>query len=55
MDPAVIGAFLSGVGAVASSVVVLRRVRKQDEEDCERRIEEVKAAMREGFRLRGDE
>ena len=50
-----VGAFLSGMGAVLSSVVSLRRARKRAEEQCAQRIEEVKQAMREGFALREDE
>jgi hypothetical protein len=50
MDPVVLGAFLSGVGAVLSSFVALRSARKRAEAECEKRLE----ALREGFRMRGE-
>jgi hypothetical protein len=47
MDPVVVGAFLSGIGAVLSSFVSLRAARKRAENECEKRLE----ALREGFRM----
>jgi hypothetical protein len=47
MDPVVVGAFLSGAGAVLSSFVSLRSARKRVEAECEKRLE----ALREGFRM----
>lgn len=47
LDPAVIGAFLSGAAAITGSIYALRSVRKRAEEECERRLE----ALREGFRM----
>jgi len=39
------------VGAVLSSVYSIRRTRKQDEVDCQRRIDEIHTSFREGFEL----
>jgi hypothetical protein len=50
MDLTVLGAFLSGAGAVLSAIVSLRSVRKRAEAECEKRLE----ALREGFRMRGE-
>ena len=35
-----------------SSVFALRGIRKRAEENCQKRIEEVKRAMHEGFEMR---
>jgi len=51
---ALIGAFLSGIGAVLSSMFALRRARKRAEEECLKRIEEAKAAFREGVTFRDE-
>jgi hypothetical protein len=51
MDWTHVGAFLSGVGAVLSSVWALRSMRKRHEAACLERIEAVKQAMREGFQM----
>ena len=45
-----LGAFLSGVGSLLSAMWVLRRVRRMDEEECEKRF----AAFREGLRWKED-
>ncbi len=50
-DPAVIGAFLSGIGAVLGSSWAIKRTRREDEENCEKRI----AMLREGIRIGRDE
>ena len=44
-------AFLSGVGAVISSLTALRIARKRMKAECDQRIEEVKNALREGLEL----
>lgn len=46
------GAFLSGVAAVISSIWALRGVRKRQEAACEKRIQEVKQAIYEGYAMR---
>lgn len=51
----IITAFLSGIGAVLSSIYALRRVRAKAERDCQQRIEEIKAAFHEGFEMRSEE
>ena len=53
VDPAVVGAFLSGVGAVIGSTWSVRRIRRTLERECRDRIQEVKDAIEEGYRLRG--
>jgi hypothetical protein len=47
-----LGAFLSGVAAVLSALVGHRIARRRCLEDCERRIEEVRAAIHEGYEMR---
>lgn len=42
-------AFLSGIAAVLSSVYGLRRLRKRDQEECDRRVEELMRTYREGL------
>jgi hypothetical protein len=54
MDLAAVGAFFSGVGAVLSALVSLRIARKRAEERCAQRIEEIRAAIHEGYRLRDE-
>jgi hypothetical protein len=54
VDPVAIGAFLSGVGAVISAIVSLRIVQKRARQECEERIAEVRAAIREGYELRNE-
>lgn len=48
---AALGAFLSGVGSVLCGWLVIRAQRKRDEERCAQRIEEIRAALREGVQL----
>jgi hypothetical protein len=55
VDASHIGAFLSGIAAVLSSMYALRTARRRAEQDCERRIQEVRAAIREGYELRDHE
>jgi hypothetical protein len=56
MDVAALGAFLSGAGAVLSSVYALRAMRRRAERNCDKRIEEVKRALHEGYEMRkGDD
>lgn len=51
-DPAAVGAFLTGIASVLSAAWALRRLRRLDEEECEKRF----AAFREGLKLgKGDE
>jgi hypothetical protein len=45
-------AFLSGVGAVLSSLLALRRMKRNAERECERRIEEIRRAIHEGYEMR---
>jgi len=52
VDPAVVGAFFSGVGAVVGGFYTLGRLRKRMDADCARRIREIHDAMREGFEMR---
>jgi hypothetical protein len=47
MDLAALGAFLSGVGAVLSTMYAFRRVRQRADEECEKRLD----ALREGLKL----
>jgi hypothetical protein len=51
VDPAVIGAFLSGAAAVISALVSLRITRRRAQEDCDRRVAEVKRTLLEGIEL----
>lgn len=44
---AAIGAFLSGMGSVIAAAIFIRRVRRSDEAECEKRLD----ALREGIRL----
>jgi hypothetical protein len=44
---AAIGAFLSGAGSVISAIWYVRRVRRQADKDCDRRL----AAFKEGLEL----
>jgi hypothetical protein len=46
-----LGAFLSGIGAVLSSWYALRSQRKRMDRECDRRIEEIRRAIHEGFSL----
>ena len=50
-DPAAVGAFLSGVGAVLGSFFTLRHLRKRGEEECNKRIAEIKQAIHEGVEI----
>lgn len=51
MDAAALGAFLSGVGSVLTAGWALRRIKRADEAECEKRF----AAFREGLRIgKGD-
>jgi hypothetical protein len=51
VDTAAIGAILSGIAAVISSAVSLWLVRRRERADCDRRVEEIRAALREGLEL----
>lgn len=52
LDLTHVAAFLSGIGAVLSSIMALRGIRKRADADCRRRIEEVKQALHEGYEMR---
>lgn len=47
---AAIGAFLTGVGAVLGAMRSLRRVRKAERDDCDKRVAEVRSVFRAGYR-----
>jgi len=51
MDWGALAAFVSGVAAILSSMYALRRLRARDREECAERIEEIKVAFREGYRM----
>jgi len=51
IDFAALGAFLSGVGAVLSSVFAIRRIQRRAKADCDERVAEVTDALREGLEL----
>jgi hypothetical protein len=55
MDLSEVGAFLSGAGAVVSSIYALRAMRRRAERNCDKRIEEVKKAIHEGYEMREHE
>lgn len=51
VDLAALGAFLSGAASVIGAAWAIRRVRKRDDEECEKRLE----AFREGLKFgKGD-
>ena len=51
MDWGAIAAFTSGVAAILSSMYALRRLKARDRAECAERIEEIKAAFREGYEM----
>ena len=51
IDLAALGAFLSGAASVAAAGWALKRVRRQDEEECEKRFQ----AFREGLRWKDED
>jgi len=48
MDPAALGAFFSGIGAVLSALVSLHVVRKRCEGECEKRLEAFREGLKRG-------
>ena len=46
-DLAAIGAFLTGIGSVLTAIWFVKRMRKQFEADCEKRLD----ALREGIKI----
>jgi len=54
VDAGAVGAFLSGAGAVLSSLLAIRIMRKRMEKNCQQRIEEIKHAIHEGYRMRDE-
>jgi len=51
---AAVGAFLSGVGAVLTSVWYVRRQKQQAKRDCDERLKEFERALHEGIRIEKD-
>ena len=51
----IIVAFVSGVGAVLSSLYALRKVRERADHDCQQRIDEIRDALHEGYRMKRDD
>jgi hypothetical protein len=47
VDPAIVGAFLSGVGAVLGAGFSIRTARKRAEQECEKQLQ----ALRNGFKM----
>ena len=47
MDWASLGAFLSGIGAVISSVAYVKLVRRRADEECEKRMQAFKDGLHE--------
>jgi hypothetical protein len=48
---AALGAFLSGIGSVLSAIWYVRRVKRSERADCERRIAEINRALHEGIEI----
>ena len=48
MDLAAVGAFLSGAAAVFGTTWALRKIRKADDEDCEKRLQAFRNGLKEG-------
>jgi hypothetical protein len=46
-----LGAFLSGAGAVLSTIFSLRVVHRQEQRECEKRIEDMKRTLFEAVHL----
>jgi len=55
LDPVAVGAFLSGAAAVISAGASLRLMHRWEQENCERRIRELREALREGFDMGHEE
>jgi hypothetical protein len=51
MDTTALGAFLSGVGAVLSSLWAVRRLSRKAEQDCRQRIDELQEALMRGVTI----
>lgn len=50
MSLELIVAFITGVGSVVGGSFALRRARKEEREDCRRRIEEMDKAYHQGLK-----
>jgi hypothetical protein len=46
-----VGAFLTGVGAVLSSYISLKVIRKRLKEECDQRVEEIKEVLLKGIEV----
>ena len=44
-----LGAFLSGAGSVIGGAYVVRLVHRKDQEECQRRVDEVRETFRQGM------
>jgi len=52
MDPetaASLGAFMSGVGSVVGGLYLLRYINKRSDENCDKRIREIRRAYESGM------
>jgi len=47
MDPAAVGAFLSGVASVITASFYVRAARKRADEECRKRLEAFKEGLHE--------
>jgi hypothetical protein len=52
VDLAALGAFLSGIGAVLGAGATVYPLRRKCEQDCNRRIQEIRAAIHEGYEMK---
>lgn len=49
-DPAAWGAFLTGVAAVLTARHSIRRLKKTDKDECDRRVEELERYWKHGYK-----
>lgn len=49
---AALGVFLSGMGSLLTAVLSVRWQRRKSEDECAERIREIRAAWREGMKIR---
>jgi hypothetical protein len=49
-----LGAFASGVAAILSAIVSLHLERRRAERACDKRVAELRQALREGFEMGGN-
>lgn len=50
MDPAALGALLSGLGSLIAALLSMRGVKKRARDECEARIADIREAFRAGTR-----